>query len=207
MNVNGTVKTFVITFIAQTSTITLKNFILILLIFIGQKAFSQQGLLPLNDKKQVYYADSGTPKKTKSEIFQEAQNWISKTFGNYQNAVTFEDPALGKLILTSYAPVSSVTYEYVRFDLTIECQDERYNVHVDQVDGISTIHSPVRLGAKDNDAITEKRVAVKTEQNKKKRAEAEDALKNAESDLEGINNAIYKLMSDLKVQLTSPGKQ
>ncbi|MCE7066121.1 DUF4468 domain-containing protein [Dyadobacter sp. CY326] len=185
----------------------MKNIILILFLFLGQKCFSQQGLLPLDAKQQVLYSDSGKPNKTKDEIFKEAQNWISKTFGNYQNAVTFEDPALGKLILTSYARAASITYDYVRFDMTIECKDQQYNVQINQVDGISTLHSPVRLGAKDNDAILEKQVAVKTEQNKKKRADAENALKNAQADIEGINNAMYKLMSDLKVQLTSSGGQ
>ena len=181
----------------------MKKLLLILLLFIGQKGFSQSGLLPLDAQKNVFYSDSGQPKKSKSEIFKEAQNWISKTFGNYENAVTFEDPQLGKLILTSYAPVSSITYEYVRFDLTIECKDQQYNVRIDKLDGISTTHSPVRLGVKDNDAVMEREVAVKTEQSKKKRTEAENNLKNAKADLDGINNAMFKLMSDLKLSLTA----
>ena len=180
----------------------LKHLILILFLFVCQKGFSQTGLLPLDAEKNVFYSDSGKPKKSKSEIFKEAQNWISKTFGNYENAVTFEDPQLGKLILTSYAPVSGIAYEYVRFDLTIECKDEQYNVRIDKLDGISTTHSPKRLGTKDNDAVMEKEVSVKTEQTKKKRTEAETALNNAKADIESINNAMYKLMSDLKLSLT-----
>ena len=182
----------------------LKHLILILFLFIGQKGFSQTGLLPLDAEKNVFYSDSGNPKKSKSEIFKEAQNWVGKTFGNYENAVTFEDPQLGRLILTSYAPVSGTSYEYVRFDLTIECKEEHYNVRIDKLDGISTTHSPTRLGKKDNDAVMEKEVAVKTEQGKKKRTEAGAALNNAKADIENINNAMYKLMSDLKLSLTQP---
>ncbi|MCF0048617.1 DUF4468 domain-containing protein [Dyadobacter sp. LJ53] len=184
----------------------MKHLILILFLFVCQKGYSQTGLLPLDAEKNVFYSDSGKPNKSKSEIFKQAQNWISKTFGNYENAVTFEDPQLGKLILTSYAPVSGIAYEYVRFDLTIECKEEQYNVRIDKLDGISTTHSPSRLGAKDNNAIMEKEVAVKTEQSKKKRAEAEAALRNAKADMESINNAMYKLMSDLKLSLTQPAE-
>ena len=185
----------------------MKNYILILLLLITQNCFSQDGLLPLDAKKQVIYTDSGQPEKSKSEIFKQAQEWISKTFGNYENAVTFEDPQVGKLVLTSYAPVSSTNYQYVRFDLTIECKDKQYQVLITQLDGISTIHSPERLGAKDNAEIMEKELAVKTEQNRKKRTEAETALKNAKADLDAINNAMFGLMSGLKVALTAPAGQ
>jgi NACalpha-BTF3-like transcription factor len=187
------------------SAIILKNIILIVLLLIGHNSFSQDGLLPLDANKQVVYTDSGKPELSKNEIFKKAQEWVGKTFGNYENAVTFEDPQVGKLVLTSYAPVPSLTYEYVRFDLTIECTDKQYTVRIDQLDGVSAVHSPQRLGAKDNAAIMEKEVAVKTEQNRKKRTEAEEALKNAKSDLEGINNAMYRLLSGLKVSLTSNG--
>ena len=177
--------------------ITLK-YIPLLLLFISYSGFCQDGYLPLNEQKQVYYSDVASPRKSKDEIYKSAQNWVTHTFGNYGNAVTSEDISSGKLMINSYIPVVTSLYDYIRFDLVIECKDNQYQVRIDKLDGISPIRTPVRISAKDNDVIVATELNIKTEINKKKRTEAEQLLKTEKADNENINNAIYKLMAGLK---------
>ncbi|WP_035333275.1 DUF4468 domain-containing protein [Dyadobacter crusticola] len=175
------------------------KYILALFFFISAgQVFAQSGMLPLDQEKNIYYSDSGQPKLSKDEIYKKMQDWVSNTFGNYQNAVTFEDAAAGKLRVTSYVPVIHADYAYVRFDLTISCADNQYQAVISNLDGISTIHSPVRLSAKDNERISAKEVLAKAENSRKKRGEMEDELKLIKADNEGINTAMYNLLASIK---------
>ncbi|NIJ55010.1 DUF4468 domain-containing protein [Dyadobacter arcticus] len=170
----------------------------ILFLFLTSYSFAQEGLLPLDQEKNIFYSDSGKPSLAKAELYKKVQDWVSKTFGNYENAVAFEDPNSGKLRITSYVPVIHALYGYVRFDLTIECQDNQYFAKITNLDGISTVHSPERLTAKENDDITAKEIIVNAETNKKKQTEMEDQLKILKADNNGINTAMYNLLASLK---------
>lgn len=154
--------------------------------------------MPLDEHKQVFYSDVATVQKTKDEIYKSAQNWVTQTFGNYENAVTQQDPQVGKLVITSYVPATTSLYDYVRFELTIDCSDKQYRVRIDKLDGISQIRTPARLGIKENDAVLAKEVIMKSETNRKKRAEAEEGLNHIKADNDAVNNAMYKLLAGLK---------
>ncbi|WP_229208664.1 DUF4468 domain-containing protein [Dyadobacter luticola] len=180
----------------------MKHFIFIaLLLFSAAQTFAQDGLLPLDQEKNIYYSDSGKPELSKNELYKKVQEWVSKTFGNYENAVSFEDSVKGVLRVTSYVPLIHSQYGYVRFDLTVESADNQYFAKITNLDGISTLHSPERLTSKENDNITAKEVIVKAENNKKKRAELEQELKVMKAENEGINTALYNLLGSLKRSL------
>ncbi|MEO6287634.1 MAG: DUF4468 domain-containing protein [Dyadobacter sp.] len=184
----------------------MKYTILIVLTFLCQQAFSQDGLLPLDGEKNIQYSDLGKPELGKAEIYKKAQEWVSKTFGNYENAVTGSNQESGKLLITSYVPVSHSLYEYLRFDLSIDCQDHQYVAKISKLDGVSTMRSPARLGPRENDIITAKEILVKTETARKKKS-AEEALQVAKADNESINNTMYNLLGSLKVSITSKDGQ
>lgn len=176
----------------------LKYLLFLSLFFVCNSGFCQDGYLPLDEHKQVFYSDVATVQKTKDEIFKSAQNWVTQTFGNYENAVTQQDLQLGKLVITSYVPATTSLYDYVRFELTIDCSDKQYRVMIDKLDGISQIRTPARLGVKENDAVLAKEVIMKSETNRKKRAEAEEGLQHIKADNDAVNNAMYKLLAGLK---------
>ena len=150
----------------------MKYLSLLLLLLVCHSGFCQDGYLPLNEQKQVYYSDVATLHKSKDEIYQSAQKWVSNTFGNYENAVTSEEPQIGKLMINSYIPVITSLYDYIRFDLVFECKDNQYQVRIDKLDGISPVRSPVRISSKENDAVLAKEMVIKTEPIRKKREEA-----------------------------------
>jgi hypothetical protein len=183
----------------QSSTIALKQLIIaFLLIFSGSHTFAQQGLLPLDQEKNIHYSDSGKPNLTQPELYKKVQAWVSETFGNYENAVSFEDSLKGILRVTSYVPLIHAQFGYVRFDLTIECRDNQYFAKITNLDGISTVHSPERLTSKENENVAAKEVITKAESNRKKRAELEAELKQLKAENEGINTALYNLLASLK---------
>jgi hypothetical protein len=177
----------------------LKHIIISLaLLFVSTCSFAQEGLLPLDSEKNIYYSDSGKPDLTKAAIYKKVQDWVSATFGNYENAVSFEDPQSGKLRVTSYVPLIHAQYGYLRFDLTVECEDNQYFAKITNLDGVSAIHSPERLTFKENDNITAKQVIAKAESNRKKKTELEAELKQLKADNDGINTAMYNLLAGLK---------
>lgn len=181
----------------------LKYVFLFLLLILARAAFSQEGYLPLDETKKVLYTDMGKVDKSKSELYKMAQAWVAGTFGNYENAISSEDANSGKLIITSYVPVITTLYEYVRFDLTIACTDGKYQARLENLDGVSAIRSPAKLGQPNNDAVAAKEMSVKTETSRKKRAEIEQELHGLRADQESINSAMYKLLASLK-QAMSP---
>lgn len=173
----------------------------LLFLFSFNQLLAQDGYLPLDQDKNIQYADSGQPKYSKDELYKKTQEWVGNTFGNYQNAVTFEDPKAGKLRITSYVPVIHAKYAYVRFDLTISTSDNKYEAQISNLDGVSPVHSPARITSKENENIAAQEVLIKTENSKKKRAELEDALKLLKADNDGINTAMYNLLGSLKQSL------
>ena len=185
----------------------LKTLRILVLFLFCQPAFCQDGFLPVDDKKNVGYSDVGRLKNTKEEIYDKAQKWAAKTLGNYENLATPEDTKSGKLVINSYTPLSHSLYDYVRFNLTIECDSNRYQARIDQLDGTSAVRTPVRFSTKENDAVTEKAMILKTETNRKKRVEAERNLKNVRADNEGINNAVYRLLAGLKAYMTAESER
>lgn len=161
-------------------------------------SFGQEGVLPLDSKNNAVYSDVGSVQLTKDVLFQNAQKWVVKTFGNYENAVASEDRASGKLVLNTYAPISSAAYEYLRLTMTIVCQDNKYQVSVTDLEGIAKSQSITRLGKRQNDAIQEKSVLVKTESNRKKKAVEENELEEMKSDNNRVNDTVYGLLASLK---------
>jgi len=185
----------------------LKHLILSLLFLSSFSGFCQNGTLPLDAAKNVSYSDLGNLPKSKDRIYADAQKWVSKTFGNYENAVTLEEPQTGKLVVNSYIPVAHSRYEHIRFDMTISCTEQHFDVKIDKLDGIATMYQPTRIGVKDNDLILAKEMALKTEPNRKKRTIAEESLQRSKSDNDAINKAMYDLLANLKVFLVSESGQ
>jgi hypothetical protein len=176
----------------------LKYLASLLILFSFGHVFAQDGYLPLDADKQIHYSDSGQPNLSKDELFKKTQDWVGKTFGNYQNAVTFEDPKAGILRITSYVPLIHARFAYARFDLTITVSDNKYDAHITTLDGVSPVHSPERISAKENETISSQEVLIKAENNRKKRAELEEELKLLKADNDGINTAMYNLLGSLK---------
>ena len=182
----------------------MKHLILFALLSAGTSAFAQDGRLPLDSKNNISYTDSGQPNLRKTELHQKVRGWVEKKFGNVENAITSDDTQAGIILITSYIPVIHSDYQYVRFDLGVQYKDNQYDARITTLDGVSAEHSPVRLNAKENDNITAKEQIAKTESNRKKRKEAEDALQVIKADNEGINTSLYNLLADLKTYLSSP---
>lgn len=176
----------------------MKYLLLFSLLFAYNSCFCQDGYLPLNEQKQIFYSDKATVQKSKDELYKSAQNWVTQTFGNYANAVTQENPQTGKLVITSYVSASTSLYDHVRFDLTIDCSDKQYRARIEKPEGISQIRTPVRLSVKENDAVLAKEIIMKSETNRKKRAEAEEVLQTVKADNDAVNNAMYMLLAGLK---------
>jgi hypothetical protein len=166
-------------------------------------SLGQDSLLPLDSKKKIAYNDVATVEKPREILFQNAQKWVVKTFGNYENAVAQEDKQSGKLVINSYYPVSAAAFEYVRFTMTVDCQDNKYQVMVHDVEGISKSQTVTALGPKQNDEVLEKTILLKTETNHKKKAVAENILKQTMADNDQINNAMYSLMASLKLSMAA----
>jgi len=181
----------------------LKTLKVVILFLFCQPAFCQDGLLPVNEQKNVVYSDVARLQKTRDEIYQKALKWAEKTLGNFENSATEAEARSGTMLINSYVPVKHSLYDYVRLDFTFHCSDNQYQVKIDQLDGTSPIRTPVRLSSKDNDAVTEKAMILKTETNRKKREEAEKMWQNAKADNDGINSAIYKLLANLKEYMTA----
>lgn len=182
----------------------LKRLLLFLLLTAATHTFAQDGRLPLDSKNNISYTDSGQPKAGKSELHQKIRAWVDKKFGNAQNAITSDDTQAGIILITSYIPVIHSDYQYIRFDLGVQYKDNQYEARITTLDGVSALHSPVRLGAKENDNIVAKEQIIKTENNRKKRKEAEVALQTAKADNDGINTSLYNLLADLKTYVTGP---
>lgn len=161
-------------------------------------SFGQEGNLPLDSKNEAAYSDVGSLNKSKDLLFQSAQKWVVKSFGNYENAVSGEDRPVGKLILKTYAPINSAAYEYLRFTMTINCQDGKYQATVSELEGIAKSQTITALGKRQNDAITQKAVLIKTESNRKKKSQAENELEEMKSDNERVNDTVYGLLASLK---------
>jgi hypothetical protein len=176
------------------------------LLFTSLNVFSQHGRLPLDERNEVYYSDTGTFMKSKGTLYKITQNWITKTFGNYENAVTHQDSTSGKLVVSSYLPLNHHSlYEYVRFNLAINFQENKYTARIDQLDGITPLHTAARISHKENDAITVNELAFKTEKNTKKRLDAARDLELVKAGNDRINTAMYELLASLKVYLTENG--
>jgi hypothetical protein len=181
----------------------LRYLLLPLFILICHSSFSQNGYLPLDKDKNVVYSDLGKPQKSRDEVYSDVQKWIVKTFGNYENAVKNEEPSTGRLFITSYRPVNHSTFEHIRFDLIVECTDSLYKARIEKLDGIASLLPPVHLSFRDNDLINAQEVIAKAEINRKKRALEETRLQLAKENLEGINSAMYGLLANLKVFMSS----
>ena len=177
---------------------TLKYLLPFIFIFISFGSIAQDGLLPTDGGRNVLYTDSGKSDKSKEQLYKTAQSWITQTFGNYENAVTFQDPQTGKLTISSYVPVLHSTFDHIRFNLTVVCHENSYKASINMLDGIAQIRSPKRIGQAENDMVMEKSMAVKTETNRRKKADAENALLKQQADNEQINTAMYKLLAGLK---------
>lgn len=175
------------------------------LISFSQLSFGQDGYLPLDDKKNAVYSDLGSMEQTKDGLFQNAQKWVVKSFGNYENAVDQEDRAAGKLVIKTYAPISSPSFEYLRFTMTVTCSDNKYLANITDLEGIAKTQTVTRLGQKQNDAILEKSIVVKTETNRKKKTVAENLLNEAKADNENINQVMFGLLTSLKQTMLSKG--
>ena len=173
------------------------------LISIHHVSFGQEGTLPLDSKNNASFSDLGSVKKPKDVLFQDAQKWVVKTFGNYENAVASANKEDGKLVLSTYAPVSSAAYEYLRMTMIIDCRDENYKVSVTDLEGIAKSQTITRLGKRQNDAIHEKAVLVKTESNRKKKTIAENELEEMKSDNDRVSETVYSLLASLKQMMVS----
>lgn len=172
-----------------------------MLIFAASHAFAQDGRLPLDSKNNISYTDSGQPKASKAEIREKVRAWADKKFGNATNAIASDDEQAGIILITSYIPVIHSNYQYVRFDLGVQYKDNQYEARIATLDGISSVRSPIRLDHKENDAITAKEHAIKTESSRKKRKELEAELQMVKADNEGINTSLYNLLADLKAYM------
>jgi hypothetical protein len=180
-----------------------KYFIVSLLLSISINAFCQNGWLPLNERNEVHYSDVGKFNKSKATLYRTTQTWISATFGNYDNAVAFQDSTSGKLIVNSYIPLNAHSlYQYVRFNLSIECNENGYKARIHELDGITPLHTASRISRKENLAVTVKELGLKTETNAKKRSAIARDVELAKADIESINVAMYHLLASLKVYLT-----
>lgn len=182
----------------------MKHLLLCSLLLASLHTFAQDGKLPLDAKNNISYTDSGKPQLGKTELHQKIRAWVERKFGNAENAITSDDTQAGIILITSYIPVIHSSYQYVRFDLGIQYKDNQYEARITTLDGVSAEHSPVRLNARENDEITAKEQNVKTESNRKKRKEAEEALQAAKADNEGINTSLYNLLGDLKNFVIAP---
>jgi len=168
------------------------------LFFIHYSGFGQDGNLPLDEQKNAVYSDVASLEQTKNVLFENAQKWVVKSFGNYENAVDSQDKASGKLVIKTYAPITSAAYEYLRFTMTIRCEENKYQVVVNDLEGIAKSQRITRLGKRQNDAILEKAVLVKTESSRRKKAVVENELEEMKADNERVSQTIYSLMASLK---------
>lgn len=178
----------------------MKRIFVVFLFFISISRFSygQDGFLPLDDKKNAVYSDVATLEQSQDALFQNAQQWVVQSFGNYENAVAREDRAGGKLVLNTYAPVSSPSFEYLRFTMTITCHNNKYFAVISELEGIAKSQTVTRLGQKQNEDISRKSVLVKTETNRKKRIIAENLLNESKADSENVNQVMFSLLASLK---------
>jgi hypothetical protein len=181
------------------------HFTFLLLVLIPFCSFGQDGFLPLDSNKKIIYSDVAAVEKSREALFQNAQKWVVKTFGNYENAVIQEDKQSGKLVLKSYSPVSTASFEYLRFTMTIDCQDNKYQVVINDVEGISKSQTVTALGTKQNDEVVEKSILLKTESNRKKKSATEELLNHTKTDNDQINNAMYSLLASLKLSMSAEG--
>ncbi|QRQ99521.1 DUF4468 domain-containing protein [Dyadobacter sandarakinus] len=180
----------------------MKYILAFIFFFTGSAGYAQDGVLPLDKDKNVYYSDVAKPDLPKDSIFKKAQEWVVRAFGNYENVVTLEAADAGRIVLTSYAQVLTSKFEYVRYDMTIDCADKLLNIRISNLDGVSTTHSPEKLGVKDNDLITAREQALKIESGRRKKSDIEDEIKALKADNESVNNAMYKLLADLKLYVS-----
>lgn len=177
-------------------------FFVVKLILVSFCSFGQDGYLPLDNQKKIVYSDVATLEKSKNLLFQNAQKWVVKTFGNYENAVASENKQSGKLILKSYTPISSPSFEYLRYTMTVDCEDNKYHVTINELEGISKSQSVTALGKRQNDEILEKEILLKTESSRKKKSIAEETLNQAKTDNDQINQAMYSLLASLKLGMS-----
>ena len=161
--------------------------------------------MPLDNQKKIFYTDVAALEKSKDVLYQNAQKWVVKTFGNYENAVASDNRQAGKLVIKSYTPISTPSFEYLRYTMTVDCEDSKYRVTINEVEGISKSQSVTPLGKRQNDEVLEKEILLKTESNRKKKALAEEALNQAKTDNDQINQAMFGLLASLKLVMTADG--
>lgn len=110
---------------------------LILLTFSTNNTYSQDKLFPLNKDGKIEISEVvETNNLNKNQMFSNAKQWVTKTFGDYKKAVQVEDDENFKLIVKGSTNLDIKITEgngILRYLLTIECKDGKYRYIIEDV--------------------------------------------------------------------------
>lgn len=77
----------------------------------------------------------------KNKLYSNAQEWITRTFGDYKSVIQFEDPQKGRLIIKGLSRINYVEQnqlgiikEKMNYTITIDCKDNKYRYIISDID-------------------------------------------------------------------------
>ncbi len=120
----------------------MKSYILILILISTITVNSQElEKFPKDDNGNTVFKEIVESKLKQKILFSNAKIWISKTFGNYNDVVQFEDDKDYKIILKgrSDIPISNIINfaliekDYLTYTITIECKENKYRYIIDDI--------------------------------------------------------------------------
>ncbi len=95
---------------------------------------------------------------TKNKLYSNAQEWITRTFGDYKSVIQFEDPQNGRLIIKGLSRINYVEQnqlgiikEKMNYTITIDCKDHKYRYIISDINIISSF---IVFGHENNSKIT-----------------------------------------------------
>ncbi|MDR1091171.1 MAG: DUF4468 domain-containing protein [Prevotella sp.] len=109
----------------------------------GVNAFAQENRLsfPINEDKKEEISEIVEINLAKDKLYSNAQEWITKTFGDYKSVIQLEDPSNGKLIIKGNSKIKYVaqgslgaTKEKMNYAITIDCRDNKYRYAISDIE-------------------------------------------------------------------------
>jgi hypothetical protein len=118
----------------------MRRFFLSLLVALSSIPLISQKVFPVNETGTIEITEVFQTELTKDVLYANAQEWITKSFGDYKKVIQFEDELNGKLILKGYSVVQitipgtkNLKAENILYTITIECRDNKYRFTLDNI--------------------------------------------------------------------------
>lgn len=115
--------------------------ILFFVLFITNVSYAQINEFRISSDGNIDIEEIVELNVPKDVLYQNAQEWIVQTFGDYKSVIQFEDKENFKLIMKGFTPIEHVWYnnlggktkEEMSYTIAIECKDGKYRYKISDI--------------------------------------------------------------------------